>query len=690
MNPFLFRPLTMASVLALTTLGSTASAQQSPATGLLTDEIVVIGTRTEVNRNDLPMQVSVITAEDIRNSGSVNVAEILSDSGEIYIRESGSSGGRITLRGMAHSDTLYLIDGMRLNGELNKTYELDRIPAGMIERIEVLKGSASLLYGSEAMGGVVNIITRKSEEGFDGDIQLLHGANRNGIDLNLFASQGNTRYRLLASHLERDAFTGTETAQLSVSNTPISQLRGAAFAPLRASLADEYVVNRDYQDNMSLSHLSAGLQHRFSEQLSLDLGTSFLREDKGRDFISANYLTVYQNNRGRPVQVQRLPSEQSDDNSRLTMTAALEYSPLTNLDIRYSLFFSRYDKDTRAYTPFWREVGYSSKEASMSNLNQSVTEHLNQDLTASYSFSARNRLLVGAEHRTIDRDSVGFVVNNGTHEAVFVQHEFKPVEELSLVYGARHERDPADESKTSISLGGSYALHDGLWLKSNFSQGFRSADAEELYINQTNINGRQLLGATVIDGSKTDAWSLRPETSETVELGILAAGNRYRFELFGFETRFNDRISRKRLDNTTTTYDNIEKSRINGFESTLKLNISDNFSTRLTYANTDAKNQTDDSKIYRTPESLASVQLSYFPRPQVEMRSISKYTGRQVDADGNIPSFTSSNVKLIYSGFIQQVDLAAGIDNIFREHVPEQLGAIRKSAYYASVRYNFR
>ncbi len=690
MKRFVKTPLIMASALVLTSLGSTSMAQQSGAEALMPEEIVVIGTRTAVHRNDLPMQVSVITADDIRNSGSLNVAEVLNDSGEIYIRTSGSSGGRITLRGMAHADTLFLIDGMRINGELNKTYELDRIPAGMIERIEILKGSASLLYGSEAMGGVANIITRKQDDAFGGDIQLLHGANRDGVDLSLFANRGDTRYRLFASHLERDAYTRRETAQLSVRNTPVSELEGDEYLPLRNTLDDEYQVNRDYQDEMSLSHVSAGLQHSFNQRLTLDLDASYLREDKQRDFISANYVTSFEDNRGRPILVQRLPSERFDDNSRLTMAAALEYAPLAELDIRYSVFFSRYDKDTRAYTPFWQEAGYSSREASLSNLDQAVTEHLNQDLIASYRFSSRNRVLIGAEHRTINRDSEGFVVNNGTHEAVYAQHEYKPIEPLSLVYGARHERDPVGVSKTSVSLGGSYALREGLWLKSNFSQGFRSADAEELYINQTNVNGRLLLGSTIIVGDKTEAWNLRPETSETIELGILASGNRYRFELFGFDTRFDDRISRTRLSNVITTYDNIEKSRISGFESSLTLDVTDSFSTRLTYANTDAEDKTDGSTIYRTPESLASVRLSYFPLSNVELRSITRYTGRQVDADGDIPSFTSSNVKLVYNGFLQQVDLAAGIDNVFRESIPKQLGAIRKSAYYVSARYNFR
>lgn len=226
-------------------LASHAIADEVAPQLLPLEEIVVIGTRTAVNLNDLPMQVSVITSADINNSGATNISEILTDSGEIYIRTSGSSGGRITLRGMAHADTLFLIDGMRVNGELNKAYELDRIPAGVIDRIEIVKGSASLLYGSEAMGGVVNIITRRGQNDFSGDVQLLHGANRNGIDVNLFGNRGDTGYRLFASQLERDRFTRSEIADLSVNKTAISELSGTSFAPLQAALADQYVVNRD-------------------------------------------------------------------------------------------------------------------------------------------------------------------------------------------------------------------------------------------------------------------------------------------------------------------------------------------------------------------------------------------------------------------------------------------------------------
>ncbi|MEX2469910.1 MAG: TonB-dependent receptor [Pseudohongiellaceae bacterium] len=650
---------------------------------------MVIGTRTAVNVNDLPMQVSVISADDIDNSGATNISEILTDSGEIYIRTSGSSGGRITLRGMAHADTLFLIDGMRINGELNKTYELDRIPAGMIDRIEIVKGSASLLYGSEAMGGVVNIITRKDQNGFSGDVQLLHGANRNGLDVNLFGSRGDTGYRLFASQLERDRFTQREIADLSVSKTAISELSGAHFAPLQAALDDQYIVNRDYQDEMSLSNIGAGLNHRFSETLGLDFNLSYMKEDKERDFISANYQSNYLDNRDRTILVQRLPSEQVDDNRRFSAAASLDYAPLSQLDLRYTLFYSRYDKDTAAYTPFWQEVGYESRDASISNLDQSTTEYLNHDLLGTWTFSASSRLLVGGEHRSIEREAESFSVSDGSHKALFVQHEYQPLERLNLVYGARHESDPVGESATSVSLGASYELTDTLRLKTNYSEGFRSADPEELYINQFNINGRQLVGAAVIDGSKTEAWILRPETSETIEAGILSIGDRYRFELFGFDTRFHDRISRTRLDSTTTTYENIERSRIKGYEGSLTVAMNDRLSGRLTYAGTDAKNQTDNSSIFRTPESLTSLRLSYFPLSNLELRSITKHTGKQVDADGDIPSFSTTNIKLIYNNFARNLDLAFGVDNVLRQNLPEQLGAIRKSNYYVSVKYNF-
>jgi outer membrane receptor for ferrienterochelin and colicins len=213
------------------------------------DEVVTIGTKTASSVSDLPMQVAVIGAEDIENSGASNVGEILNSEGSIYLQTSGSNGATMSIRGMAHGDTLYLIDGKRVTGEFSKTYELDRIPASMIERIEIVKGSSSLLYGSDAMGGVINIITKKPKESFGGDVTLTHGKNKNGADLFVYGSKDNTSYRLYSSYLKRDAFrkkqnTDVKVMQAGAETSPSALVGGGNWATLRTNLSDSYQVNQ--------------------------------------------------------------------------------------------------------------------------------------------------------------------------------------------------------------------------------------------------------------------------------------------------------------------------------------------------------------------------------------------------------------------------------------------------------------
>jgi len=163
------------------------------------DEIVTIGTKSEKSVSEQTTKVEVITQEAIENSGASNLSEVLNATPWLYIAPSGKS---ISIRGMGHSDTLLLIDGKRVNGEFSKTYELERIPSGMIERIEVLKGSSSLLYGSDAMGGVINIITKKpSKEDVSGNVQVMGGKDKESVDTFVSGRVDKLSYSFYANYL---------------------------------------------------------------------------------------------------------------------------------------------------------------------------------------------------------------------------------------------------------------------------------------------------------------------------------------------------------------------------------------------------------------------------------------------------------------------------------------------------------
>ncbi|MFA7670110.1 MAG: TonB-dependent receptor [Burkholderiaceae bacterium] len=129
------------------------------------DTVVVTASRTPQALHDVVGDISVIGREELQRAGGDSVANILARQPGVQITD---AGGRQTptgvmLRGANPNHTLVLIDGMRINGSIQGGVNWGAIDPAMIERIEILRGAASSLYGSDAIGGVINIITRKGE-----------------------------------------------------------------------------------------------------------------------------------------------------------------------------------------------------------------------------------------------------------------------------------------------------------------------------------------------------------------------------------------------------------------------------------------------------------------------------------------------------------------------------------------------
>jgi len=126
-------------------------------------EVVVTATRTERDVFDVPASISVIDSKEIERRPKGTIAQILQDVPGIQVTDGGVGGGnkRVVIRGEEPSGTLVLIDGMKISEQKSMDGSMIMIDPNNVERIEVLKGSASVLYGSDAIGGIVNIITKK-------------------------------------------------------------------------------------------------------------------------------------------------------------------------------------------------------------------------------------------------------------------------------------------------------------------------------------------------------------------------------------------------------------------------------------------------------------------------------------------------------------------------------------------------
>ena len=126
--------------------------------------ITITATRHEKRLKDTPVITDVITGEEAANAGAVTAGDVLWNQGLMYW--SNSQGDYVMLQGMGQGRVLYLIDGKRLIGRVGQRVNGETLPLGRLDRIEIVRGPQSLQYGSDAIGGVINFITKKPAASF--------------------------------------------------------------------------------------------------------------------------------------------------------------------------------------------------------------------------------------------------------------------------------------------------------------------------------------------------------------------------------------------------------------------------------------------------------------------------------------------------------------------------------------------
>ena len=175
---------------ALLTSAAAAAAVPAYAADQTIQEVVVTGSRISQPNLETTSPVTQVTAEDVITQGVTKIEDLVNQLPQAFAAQNGtvSNGSTgtatVNLRGLGSPRTLVLIDGRRLpyGGVTNSAADLNQIPTAMVERVEVLTGGASAVYGSDAVAGVVNFIMKKDFEGvqFDGQYSLYQHNNDYG------------------------------------------------------------------------------------------------------------------------------------------------------------------------------------------------------------------------------------------------------------------------------------------------------------------------------------------------------------------------------------------------------------------------------------------------------------------------------------------------------------------------------
>ena len=207
--------------------------------------VVVTATRQPQRSNELLADVSTISREDIEAAGQTSLPELLAREPGVEYTSSGAPGSAsgVFIRGTNSNHTVVLVDGMRLGSATLGTTALERIPLAQIERIEILRGPASALYGADALGGVIQIFTRQGSGPAAFNAEVAYGSdNTKKLSAGVSGQNNGWRYSFQASRDETDGFSSIRNPKNSAYNRDDDGFRNIAFS---GNLA--YQFNKDHE-----------------------------------------------------------------------------------------------------------------------------------------------------------------------------------------------------------------------------------------------------------------------------------------------------------------------------------------------------------------------------------------------------------------------------------------------------------
>ncbi len=259
MKTGVFRARLAVLPLALTAVfpsfAQTPNAQPGTQSAPQLQETVVSATRTPTRTDELVSDVVVINRADIEKSAGRTLPEILARVPGVQFSSNGGLGknSSIIIRGAEARHTILLIDGVRFGSATTGTPTFDNIPVDMIERIEVLKGPASALYGSEAVGGVVQIFMRKGAQGFSPYASITLGSKQyRQLTAGFSGGTGAVSYSLGVQKVRENGFSATNP-KVGANFNPDSD--GFNQDSVNASVA--YQITTDWKIDAGLLYASS-------------------------------------------------------------------------------------------------------------------------------------------------------------------------------------------------------------------------------------------------------------------------------------------------------------------------------------------------------------------------------------------------------------------------------------------------
>ena len=517
-------PNLVLGLFALALLSSAESTDDTPETDhpVELDPVVVTATKTPQRLKDTPVITNLITRSEIEATGAENIGEILEHTAGIIIHRDGHGDG-VQLQGLDSEYVLILVDGEPQVGRIAGKLDMARLAVENVERIEIVKGATASLFGNAALGGVINIITRKATSPFS--VQVSQNFEQNST----FDSRGTVELQrdklnaLLTLSRNRRSSIDLDTSDLTTTIDGYANVTGSARTEYQLTPATNLVISGQYftQDQEGISENgpiafdrlgdienfigSVGIEHKFGEPT-----------------------------RGKPATL------------------------LTG-----KLYATRYDDESTV-------INRKTNEISSGNLN--IQDMLKGEVQFDTTLWEKHQLTLGSE--VILENLQSQRITGGERDiftnSLFIQDEFRPISAFALVIGGRLDNHSEFGSHFSPKLSSLYRVTDDLRVRASYGQGFRAPDFKNLYLDFTNVtSGYQVLGNPNLQPESSHSWNLGVEYQ--VLDGLLGRIHIYRNDLQNLIEA--ERIGQSAAGGSKFEYQNISEAYTEGFDAEAQVDI---------------------------------------------------------------------------------------------------------------------
>ena len=614
-------------------------------------EVIVTATKTKKNLKNVPITVQVITSEDIKKSQSTDFKTFLENefSGINFTYNGGSPN--INMMGFGGKYVLFLMNGERMAGETFDNIDYDRIDIDNIERIEIIKGASSSFYGSNAIGGVINIITKDSKSPLDINAGYLYDSSR---DHKLNLSVG-TKQKW--GSLSLASFYKMRTPYIIKDRVPTLEKQTDPFG--------NEIITEKYNELNVAGFINYGFNPKLTFNLSpkIDIALTpgfYFSERNGGDPSSQKVRDHYYN-----YNIGLKTNFKFNENQNLSISGAFD---------RYDKFkyYKLLKEDEKVYeNEIWRTSSQYNQNLFKKHTLVAGGEVLSEKLL---NFMFKNENTGGRE-------------NAQTYSA-FTQQDWVINPAVTLVTGARMDYHSIFKQYFTFRLSGMYRFDETMTIRAGYSGGFRSPTLKELYTNWFHPWG----GGFQLMGNK----NLRPETSDKFNISIDFNFKKLNLTFITQYSKIKDKINLRGNIGDTLRHVNFHgNTDVLSSEVSAIYKLNKNFHFKGSYSYYDIGKKRSENR----PHTL-TFKAEYIPSTKYYIPSIiisGKYLSQSKIYDDDSSSFVSYAPYSIWRlqlalklplGFT----LTGGINNIF-DYTADKVGFYSTvdigRTFYLGIKWNF-